>query len=110
MPETYQQSEGAATGQTTEATASPVAPTPVPLIVPKNPAVATLISALFPGVGSAVNGDVSEGVAIFLGYLVSVFLMLFIIGFILAPAVWIFGMVHAYNGAKQWNLQHGIVS
>jgi TM2 domain-containing membrane protein YozV len=79
-------------------------------VVPKNPAVSVVLSAIIPGVGSMVNGDVGTGVIILLGFLVSAFLWFFLIGIILTPLVWIFGMVHAYQGARKWNLRHGFLS
>jgi len=33
-----------------------------------------------------------------------------LIGFLVIPAVWVWGMVDAYQGAKSWNARHGILS
>jgi len=84
--------------------------TPHLTAVPKNPAVSLIISVFLPGVGSMVNGDVGVGVLILVSYLVAWFLVLVVIGLILVPAVWIWGLVHAYQGAKRWNLAHGFLS
>jgi TM2 domain-containing membrane protein YozV len=81
-----------------------------PFVAPKNPAVSLLISFFVPGVGSMVNGDAGIGVAILIGYLVSLFLMLVLVGFLTAPAFWIWGLVDAYTGAQRWNARHGIIS
>ena len=43
-------------------------------------------------------------------YLVSLVLLFVFIGFVLVPAIWIWSMVDAYGGAKQWNARHGILS
>ena len=46
-------------------------------------------------------------------FLVSVFgiaLMFVVIGFVLVPVIWIWGVVDAYTGAQRWNLQRGTVS
>ena len=87
--------------------AQPFAPAP---IVAKNPALSAIVSVFIPGLGSIINGDVGIGIAIFCCYVVACFLILLLIGFVLAPAVWIWGIVDAYQGAVRWNAQRGIVS
>ncbi len=57
-----------------------------------------------------MNGDVGKGVGILVGYIVSWFLTIIIIGFVGLVAFWIWGMVDGYTGAQQWNARHGIVS
>lgn len=79
-------------------------------VAPKSPAVALLISFFIPGVGSMVNGEVGVGVAILAAYLFSLILIVVFIGILLAPVVWVLGMVHAYTGARRWNTAHGIIS
>jgi TM2 domain-containing membrane protein YozV len=85
-------------------------PAPQLVVAPKNPAVSLLVSFFIPGVGSMINGDVAAGVAILVSAIVSWLLLFVLIGFILLPAVWVISLVHAYQGATRWNLQHGIVS
>jgi TM2 domain-containing membrane protein YozV len=79
-------------------------------VAPKNPAISLLVSFFVPGVGSMINGDVGKGVVILVGYIVSVFLVIVLIGLLGMLGFWIWGMVDAYNGAREWNLRHGIVS
>ncbi len=81
-----------------------------PVIAPKNPAVSLILSFFLPGLGTIVNGDVGKGVGILLGYLFSYVLMFILIGFLTAPAFWIWGMIDAYQGAQSWNARHGIIS
>lgn len=76
----------------------------------KNPAVSLLVSFFIPGVGSMINGDTNTGIIILVSYFVSVILVFVLIGFLLAPAVWIWGMIDAYQGAVRWNQQHGVIS
>lgn len=76
----------------------------------KNPGLSLLVSFFIPGVGSMMNGDTNTGVIILISYIVSVILMVVLIGLILAPAVWIWGMVDAYQGAVRWNQRHGVIS
>ncbi len=75
-------------------------------MAPKNPAVSLLISFFIPGVGSMVNGEVGKGVGILIGYVISIVL----VGFIGMFGFWVWGMVDAYQGARKWNLRHGILS
>lgn len=87
------------------------------VVSPKNPALSLIISFFIPGVGSIVNGDVSTGVIILLSSIflnILIFVLSFIlIGFLFIPfsiGLWIYGMVHAYQGAVRWNAAHGVVS
>ena len=79
-------------------------------VAPKSPGLALLGSFFFPGLGQLINGQVGKGIAMFVAYLVSIVLLFAIIGFVLVPAIWIWSMVDAYSGAKQWNARHGILS
>ena len=73
-------------------------------LTPKNPAISLLISFIVPGVGTIINGETGKGIAILVAYIVSLILIIALIGLIAAPAVWIFGMYDAYQGAKKFNL------
>ena len=79
-------------------------------VAPKSPGLALLASFFFPGLGQLVNGQVGKGIAMFVAYLVSLALLFVFVGFLLVPAIWIWSMVDAYSGAKQWNARHGILS
>jgi TM2 domain-containing membrane protein YozV len=83
---------------------------PVYSVQPKSPGISLLVSFFIPGVGSMINGDVGIGVGILIGYIVSWFLTLILIGFIGVIGFWIWGMVDAYRGAQRWNAKHGIIS
>jgi len=95
---------------------SQVSPPPPPYVqpgaqvAPKNPGIALLVSFFIPGLGSMMNGQVGKGVGILVGYIVSWFLTIILIGFVGLVAFWVWGMVDAYQGAKSWNARHGIVS
>lgn len=79
-------------------------------VAPKSPGLALLGSFFVPGLGQLMNGDAGKGVLVFCLYVLSFFLMFVLIGFLTAPAVWIWGMVDAYGRAQRWNAQRGIVS
>jgi TM2 domain-containing membrane protein YozV len=79
-------------------------------VAPKSPGLALLASFFVPGLGQLMNGQAGKGVLMFALYLFSFVLMFVLIGFLTAPAVWIWSMVDAYSGAQQWNARHGILS
>lgn len=58
-----------------------------------------------PGLGSLVNGDVSKGIGIFVGWCVSWVLTFVLIGFFGLLGFWIWGMVDGYQGARRWTLR-----
>jgi len=63
-------------------------------------------SLLIPGLGTIINGETGKGILILVGYAISWLLVLFTIGVILVPAVWIYGMYDAFQGARRYNLAH----
>jgi TM2 domain-containing membrane protein YozV len=74
-------------------------------------AAAAVIASLFiPGLGSMLNEKAGKGILILACYIVALVSCMFLIGFILAPAVWIWGMVAANSDAHKWNRAHGILS
>jgi TM2 domain-containing membrane protein YozV len=85
------------------------APMP-PAVAAKNPGLALVASFFIPGLGSLMNGSVGIGIVIFLSYCVAWASIFVVIGFVLVPAVWVWGMVDGYQGAKKWNARHGILS
>jgi TM2 domain-containing membrane protein YozV len=84
------------------------------VVAPKNPAVSLIVSFFLPGVGSMINGDVGIGVTILLLWLLAIGLDVTVIGLILGVplgiAMFIWGLVDAYQGAQRWNKRHGIIS
>jgi TM2 domain-containing membrane protein YozV len=85
-------------------------PQPPAHVMPKNPLLYLVVSLFIPGVGTMAAGRVGWGVLILASYIVAGLLTLVLVGFVLVPAVWIWGMVDAYQTAKKWNAAHGIVS
>lgn len=80
---------------------------PYPVGSPKSPGGSLVASFFIPGLGTMINGDVSKGIGILIGYSISWLLSLIIIGVPFLVAFWIWGMVDAYQGAKEWNARHG---
>jgi TM2 domain-containing membrane protein YozV len=81
-----------------------------PSVLPKQPGIALLLSLLLPGIGSIYAGKTAKGVWIMVAYLIAWLTAIILIGFGLAPAVWIFAMVAAYRDAVAFNARHGIIS
>lgn len=71
----------------------------------KNPAVATVCSFLFAGLGQIYNGEIGKGILLIVLYGISFMLMFVGIGFITTPILWILGMVDANSSAKRINQQ-----
>lgn len=81
-----------------------------PVVSPKSPGVCLLVSFFIPGVGSFMAERGTTGTIILIGYFASLFLICVFIGFVTAPAFWVWGMIDAYTGAQAWNRRHGIIS
>jgi len=79
-------------------------------VQPHSAALAVVASFFVPGLGSMLNEKVGKGIGILACYFFSIILCFFLIGFVLAPAAWVWGMVAANNDANRWNRAHGILS
>ena len=75
-------------------------------VAPRSPALGLIVSFFLPGVGSMMAGKTGKGIGILIGWL----LCLVLVGFVVMPAFWIWGLVAAYRDAVAWNRAHGIVS
>lgn len=69
----------------------------------KSSGIAAIASAIFPGLGQIYCGQIGRGILIFIAFVISSFLILLLIGLILAPLVWIIGIYDAYTLAEQIN-------
>jgi len=70
---------------------------------PKNPGLAAVASFFFAGLGQIYNGEITKGFLLMAIQVVNVVLMIFLIGFVLYPAVWIYGIWDAYKTAEKYN-------
>ena len=73
----------------------------------RNPAASLLASLVVPGLGTIINGETGKGIVILVGWITAWVLVLALVGIILVPAVWIYGMYDAFQGARRYNLTHG---
>jgi TM2 domain-containing membrane protein YozV len=71
----------------------------------KNPAIATVLSFFFMGLGQIYNGQIGKGVLFIVLYFISILLMFVIIGFVTTPILWLWGIVDANSSAKRVNEQ-----
>jgi TM2 domain-containing membrane protein YozV len=69
----------------------------------KNPATAAILSFLFMGLGQAYNGEIAKAVVFLILYAISIFLTIFLIGFVTIPLLWIWSMVDAHRSSQKMN-------
>lgn len=74
----------------------------------RNPAASLLASLLLPGLGTIINGETGKGIVILVAWITSWALVLAIVGLILVPAIWVYGMYDAFQGARRYNLSHAV--
>jgi TM2 domain-containing membrane protein YozV len=73
------------------------------IFMQKNPGLAAVLSFFVTGLGQIYNGQIGKGIALFAGAVVSGLLCAVVIGFILLPAVWLYGIYDAYRTAEKIN-------
>ncbi|MDP8206734.1 MAG: hypothetical protein P9L92_08745 [Candidatus Electryonea clarkiae] len=69
----------------------------------KNPAIATILSFFYAGLGQLYNGQIVKGIVFIVAYAISVLLMWVVVGFVTTPIIWIWGMIDANSSAKKIN-------
>ena len=76
---------------------------PAPSLGPrrKSVAIAVIGSAVFPGIGQGYNGETSKAVAFFIVGIVCALSILFLVGVVLYPLFWAYGVYDAYRTAKR---------
>lgn len=74
-----------------------------PAVGEKSPGLAAVLSFLIVGLGHIYNGQIGKGIVLIICYVISILLCFVLIGFILFPILWIYGIYDAYNTAKKIN-------
>lgn len=74
----------------------------------KDPALMLVASLLVPGLGTMLGGRVGRGIGILGGYFVGLVLSVVLIGLPIMFGFWVWGMIDAYQGAKDHNARHGL--
>ncbi|MDH7578179.1 MAG: hypothetical protein QHH75_10265 [Bacillota bacterium] len=69
----------------------------------KNPGLAAILSFFIVGLGQIYNGQIGKGIALMVAAVISGLLCTILIGFILLPVVWIYGIWDAYKTAERIN-------
>jgi|YelNatPaOPRAMG01_1025707.scaffolds.fasta_scaffold362959_2 TM2 domain-containing membrane protein YozV/ribosomal protein S27AE len=69
----------------------------------KNPGLAGVLSFFIVGLGQIYNGQIGKGIILIILYIISIALCWVIVGFILLPILWIYGIYDAYKTAKRIN-------
>lgn len=65
----------------------------------KKPILAACLSFLVVGMGQVYNGQVTKGLVLLAGSVISGFLTSLLIGFILLPIIWLYGIYDAFKVA-----------
>lgn len=69
----------------------------------KNPGLAAVLSFFITGLGQIYNGQIAKGIGLMVAGVISAGLCVVVIGFILLPIVWIYGIYDAYKTAERIN-------
>jgi len=71
--------------------------------VRKNPGLAAVLSFFISGLGQIYNGQIGKGIALIIAEGIAALLCMVMVGFVLLPAVWIYGIYDAYKTAERIN-------
>ena len=69
----------------------------------KNPGLAAVLCFFYSGLGQIYNGQIGKGILLFIVRAISDLSIIFLIGIITSPIIWIYGMYDAYKTAEQIN-------
>ena len=72
----------------------------------KNPGVAAVLSFFICGLGQIYKGQILKGLIMMICYFIAWLLVYVLIGFIIVPVLWIWGMYDAYRTAERFNKAH----
>lgn len=76
----------------------------------KNSGVAAVLSFFICGLGQIYNGQILKGLIMMGCYFIAWLLVYVLIGFIIVPILWIWGMYDAYQTAERMNKQNTVRS
>lgn len=75
----------------------PSSPAVEELLDGRNPLIAAVLSAIFPGLGHIYARDIDTGLFFGVAFLLAVLSLTVLIGFVLVPAIWLYAI---YDSAK----------
>lgn len=67
----------------------------------RNPVVAALLSALFPGLGHVYAREIEMGLFFAVSFILAVLMVVLFVGIILAPAIWLYAIYDAAKAAER---------
>ncbi|MFB6163884.1 MAG: DUF5683 domain-containing protein [Haloarculaceae archaeon] len=73
-----------------------------------NPFVAALLSIVVPGLGQLYNRELEKALVFFVGFGIAVFSMLFLVGFVAAPVIYLWALYDAYTVADRQGQARGV--
>lgn len=76
----------------------------------KNPGLAAVLSFLVIGLGQIYNGQIGKGIGFLVAAVIAGVLCSVVIGFVLFPVIWIYGIYDAYKTAEKINRGGGIAA
>lgn len=79
----------------------PASPVGSAVLDGRNPLFAAVLSAIFPGLGHVYARDIDTGLFFAVSFLLAVFMILFVVGLVLAPAIWLYAMYDAAKAAER---------
>ena len=74
----------------------------------KNPGVAAVLSFFICGLGQIYNGQIFKGIVVIICYALSWALTYVLIGWLIVPVLWIWGIYDAYKNAERINKSYNI--
>lgn len=74
----------------------------------KNPGVAAVLSFFICGLGQIYNGQIFKGIVVIICYAIAWALTFVLIGWLIVPVMWIWGMYDAYKNAERINKSNNI--
>lgn len=69
----------------------------------KNAGLAAVLSFFIPGLGQIYNGEIGKGLLLIILSFFAAILIIVLIGMIIYPLIWIYGIYDAYNTANKIN-------
>ncbi|MDN5375132.1 MAG: hypothetical protein PWQ39_172 [Thermacetogenium sp.] len=76
----------------------------------KNPGLAAVLSFLITGLGQIYNGQIGKGIGLIVAAGIAGLLCFVVIGFVLLPIIWIYGIYDAYKTAEKINQGGGVAA
>lgn len=79
----------------------PTSPAVESILDGRNPLVAALLSALFPGLGHIYAREIEMGLFFAVSFIIAVLSLVVLIGIVLVPAIWLYALYDAAKSAQR---------